>query len=144
MEESPNIKWAGNNVTSTQEGVRSVPLGFPAQNYQRRAAPTVDNSMENLLKTFMSDAKATFETHGTAIKNLENQVGHIADALTQRPSGVFPSTTKASTSYAVGKEHVKAISLRSEKDLIRPSITSCDGTVEKKKKIKKMKMKKFF
>lgn len=96
--------------------------------------------MDALLKAFMSDAKATLQNHGGAFQNLKNQVGQIATALTQRPSAALASTTEASTSR--GNEQLKAISLRSGKDLTGPSTVSGDGNVEKEKKQKNRKTEK--
>ncbi|KAL5561694.1 hypothetical protein UlMin_031441 [Ulmus minor] len=46
-----------------------------------------------------------------ALRNLENQVGQLATALSSRPSGALPSNTESP--HRDGKEHAKAITLRS-------------------------------
>ena len=50
-----------------------------------------------------------------ALRNLENQVGQLANALSSRSNGSLPSNTE--TPKPNGKEHCKAIQLRSEKEV---------------------------
>jgi hypothetical protein len=75
-------------------------------------------------KNFTAEAKNQILSQGVSIKNLENQVGQITTALTQRPSGSLPSTTEtpASTSKDKGKETCKVITLRSGTEYEGPSM----------------------
>ncbi|MCI42054.1 hypothetical protein A2U01_0063289, partial [Trifolium medium] len=81
-----------------------VPPDFVAHN---------SNQLEAILKAFMQETKnfavetkTQIQTQGVSIKNLENQIGQIATALSSRPSGTLPSTaeTPTSTSNAKNKE----------------------------------------
>lgn len=63
------------------------------------------------------------QSQASSIKNLEVQVGQLANDLRSRPAGMFPSNTEAS--YWDEKEQCKAIKLRGGKTL--PKITiPCD------------------
>ncbi|KAI3678307.1 hypothetical protein L6452_37594 [Arctium lappa] len=61
-----------------------------------------------MMKAFMTQIHAS-------IKNLETQVGQMALEIRKRPSGSLPSDTE--TPQRSGKEHVKAVTLRSGHDL---------------------------
>ena len=61
---------------------------------------------------FIDDTKANFRNQGASIRNLEHQVGEISKLLTERTQGALPSITETNP-----KEHVKAITLRSGKEL---------------------------
>jgi hypothetical protein len=97
-----------------------VPPGFAAQNNNQREA--VLKSFLQKTKNFAVETKNQILAQGVSIKNLENQVGQIATALSSRPSGALHSTTKiiASTLSDKGKETCKVISLRSGRE--------CEGT----------------
>ena len=59
-----------------------------------------------------------FKTHSSSIHNLEVQIGQIANALTSRNQGNLPSNAETNP-----REQVKAISLRSGKNLAQPKET---------------------
>ena len=63
-----------------------------------------------------------FQAQGVSIKNLENQVGQIATALSSRAMGTLPSSTEppASTSGTKNVETCKMITLRSGKEYEGP------------------------
>ena len=61
---------------------------------------------------FIDDTKANFRNQGASIRNLEHQVGEISKLLTEITQGALPSITKTDP-----KDHVKAITLRSGKEL---------------------------
>ena len=50
------------------------------------------------------------QSQAVTLKNLENQVGQLANALTNRPQGTLPSNTENPRKES--KEHYKAITLR--------------------------------
>ena len=52
------------------------------------------------------------------MRNLENQIGQLATALSNRPHGSLPSNTE--DLRREGKEHCKVINLRSGKDVHSP------------------------
>ena len=59
----------------------------------------------------MNKTETHIQNQGVALRNLENQVGQLATALSSRPSGALPSNTESP--QRDGKEHAKAITLRS-------------------------------
>ncbi|RVW12709.1 hypothetical protein CK203_111451 [Vitis vinifera] len=61
---------------------------------------------------FIDDTKANFRNQGASIRNLEHQVGEISKLLMERTQGALPSIMETNL-----KEHVKAITLRSGKEL---------------------------
>ncbi|KAL5550171.1 hypothetical protein UlMin_000347 [Ulmus minor] len=64
-----------------------------------------------MIRAFMSKTETHIQNQGVALRNLENQVGQLATALSSRPSGALPSNTE--NPQRDGKEHAKAITLRS-------------------------------
>lgn len=76
MGATPYFKW-GNNVAAAP----SAPPRIPGQSTQKPF--TFDNSMEAMLKDFMNETKAQYQSHGAAIKNLENQISHRATTISQ-------------------------------------------------------------
>ena len=59
--------------------------------------------------------EAVVQSHTVSLRNLENQIGQLATALSNRPQGSLPSNTK--DPRREGKEHCKVINLRSGKDI---------------------------
>lgn len=66
----------------------------------------------------MNKTESHIQSQGVALRNLENQVGQLANALSTRPSGMLPSTIERP--QREGKEHSKAITLRSGSTLGSP------------------------
>ena len=61
---------------------------------------------------FITKTEQTFQNQAASIRNLEAQVGQIADTLAERAQGALPSTTETNP-----REYVKAITLRSGKQV---------------------------
>jgi hypothetical protein len=115
----PNFSWSN---AQNQQKAPAVPPGFATQSNSQLGA--ILKSFMQETKNFTAEAKSQILSQGVSIKNLENQVGQIATALTQRPSGSLPSTTEtpASTSKDKGKETCKVITLRSGTEYEGPSM----------------------
>ncbi|KAJ9541977.1 hypothetical protein OSB04_028483 [Centaurea solstitialis] len=92
-------------------------------NNQNDAPPT----LEAMLKGFMAQTQAS-------IKNLESQVGQIAQEIKKRPDGTLPSDTE--TPQRPGKEQVKVVTLRNGKTLIENNQVKSHTPPEKKDKEK--------
>ncbi|KAJ9552763.1 hypothetical protein OSB04_016808 [Centaurea solstitialis] len=92
-------------------------------NNQNDAPPT----LEAMLKGFMAQTQAS-------IKNLESQVGQIAQEIKKRPDGTLPSDTE--TPQRPGKEQVKVVTLRNGKTLIENNQVRSHTPPEKKDKEK--------
>ena len=67
----------------------------------------------------MTKTENHIQNQGVALRNLENQVGELANALSLRQSGSLPSNTKVP--QIDGKEHCKVIQLRSGKEITNPA-----------------------
>ena len=84
----------------------------------------------------MDETKANIQNQSTQLnnqaaqlRNLEVQMGQIATLLTKRQQGSLPSNAKAN-SRREGKEHVKAITLRSGREFVAPGPPSVVIEVE--------------
>ena len=66
----------------------------------------------------MSKTESHIQNQGVALRNLENQVGQLANALSSRPNGSLPSNIEMPKPN--GKEHCKDIQLRSGKEVTIP------------------------
>ncbi|XP_062118923.1 uncharacterized protein LOC133832623 [Humulus lupulus] len=73
------------------------------------------SSLENMLKEYIVKNEAMIQSQVASLRNLENQVGQLANELKNRPHGTLPSDTENPRS--MGKEHCKAVTLRSGKEL---------------------------
>ena len=62
--------------------------------------------------------EAVVQSHAASLRNLENQIGQLATALSNRPQGSLPSNTE--DPRREGKEHCKVINLRYGKDIDSP------------------------
>ena len=82
---------------------------------------------------FMNETKATFQNQaqqlqnqstklqnqGAQLRNLEVQIGQMATLLTERQHGSLPSNSEVNLRQE-GNEHVKAVTLRSGRELAVP------------------------
>ncbi|KAA3473721.1 retroelement pol polyprotein-like [Gossypium australe] len=107
---------AGTSTVYTQPRPTQLP-NFPQQ-VQKLVQAKASNSLESLLKTYMAKNDALIQSQAATLKNLENQVGQLATELRNRLQGALPSDTENPRN--LGKEHCKALTLRSEK-IIEPN-----------------------
>ncbi|KAL5562245.1 hypothetical protein UlMin_031992 [Ulmus minor] len=120
----PNFSWSNQTGQSSNNPNRpinpnaSAPPGFQQQQREQRPQnPTQSapqergDSLEAMMRAFMNKTETHIQNQGVALRNLENQVGQLATALSSRPSGALPSNTE--NPQRDGKEHAKAITLRS-------------------------------
>ncbi|KAL5563392.1 hypothetical protein UlMin_033139 [Ulmus minor] len=119
----PNFSWSNqmgqssNNPNMPINPNASAPPGFQQQQGQRPQIPTQSapqergDSLESMMRAFMNKTETHIQNQGVALRNLENQVCQLATALSSRPSGALPSNTESP--QRDGKEHAKAITLRS-------------------------------
>ncbi|KAL5556375.1 hypothetical protein UlMin_038611 [Ulmus minor] len=68
----------------------------------------------------MARNDAVIQSQAASLRNLENQVGQLANELKNRPPGTLPSNTESPKRD--GKEHCKSITLRGGKTLEAPEI----------------------
>ncbi|KAL5573835.1 hypothetical protein UlMin_023432 [Ulmus minor] len=119
----PNFSWSNQGAG---QGSNSAPQRPPPQfppGFQQQQKPQTSefpSSMESLLKEYMARNDAVIQSQAASLRNLENQVGQLANELKNRPPGTLPSKTESPKRD--GKEHCKAITLRGGKTLEAPEI----------------------
>ncbi|CAL8988212.1 unnamed protein product [Prunus brigantina] len=75
----PNFSWKNNNQF---------------QNFQPKPATTLEDTCQNASSNtvqFQQTTNSTLQQHSAALTKMETQLGQIADALSQREAGKFPS-----------------------------------------------------
>ena len=77
---------------------------------------TSHTTFMNETKPNMLNQSTQLNNQTTQLRNLEVQVGQMATLLTERWLGYFPRNSEANP-RGEGKEHVKAITLRSGREL---------------------------
>ncbi|KAH9697740.1 hypothetical protein KPL71_023731 [Citrus sinensis] len=77
---------------------------------QTAAAPSGQNRPDYIVKN-----EAVVQSHAASLRNLENQIGQLATAVSNRPQGSLPSNTD--DPRREGKEYCKVINLRSGNDV---------------------------
>ncbi|KAL5554731.1 hypothetical protein UlMin_042132 [Ulmus minor] len=99
----PNFSWSTQTGQSSNNPNRpinpnaSAPPGFQQQQGLRPQNPTQSapqergDSLEAMMRAFMSKTETHIQNQGAALRNLENQVGQLATALSSRPSGALPN-----------------------------------------------------
>ena len=110
---SKSIKTSSISSTTSTTGFSTPNYGVSNQG---------GNQLEGILKSFIQDTKNQFQAQGVSIKNLENQVGKIASALSSKTLGSLPSTNENPTSTSGTRVVMmcKVIKLRSG--------NNCEGT----------------
>ena len=73
----------------------------------------------NEIKENMQNQSTPLNNQESQLRNLEVQMGQMANLLTKRQQGSFPSNSEIN-SRGEGKKHVKAITLRSGRELATP------------------------
>ncbi|XP_024024962.1 uncharacterized protein LOC112092619 [Morus notabilis] len=123
----PNFSWSNQGASSMSGPSKpAYPLGFHQQQHQRQPPQEQPNQRqppqepstpkEALLKEYMvrndsliQGQAALLQSQATSLRTLENQVGQLANALSNRPQGSLLSDTE--NPRRDGKEHCKAITL---------------------------------
>ncbi|XP_062103056.1 uncharacterized protein LOC133814058 [Humulus lupulus] len=90
----PNFSWSnqGDGPSNSSMPPRSNFLpGYPPQAPQQQAMQS--SSLENILKEYIVKNEAMIQSQAASLRNLENQVGQLANELRNRPHGTLPSDT---------------------------------------------------
>ncbi|XP_062102932.1 uncharacterized protein LOC133813918 [Humulus lupulus] len=116
----PNFSWSNQGAGPSNPSLPprpNFPPGYPPQAPQQRPQqPTIQSSsLESMLKEYIVKNEAIIQSQAASLRNLENQVGQLANELRNRPHDTLPSDTENRRS--MGKEHCKAVTLRSGKEL---------------------------
>src|SRR5262249_30939398 len=118
----PNFSW------TNQQNLRPPPPGYnqthPPQQQQQKP------SLEDLMSKFISTSEARFQNQDASIKNLETQIGQLAKMMTERTQGASSSNAEPKL-----KEHVKAITLRSGKELPNKQVKNKNKELETQEKL---------
>ncbi|KAH0712392.1 hypothetical protein KY289_008351 [Solanum tuberosum] len=89
----------------TPRGIR-----MQRQQYQPQQGQQGNQSiLEEMFKSFITKADTKFENQSSSIRNLEKQVGQIANQISERTPGTLPSDTVRNP------KDLKAVTLRSGK-----------------------------
>ncbi|XP_062076849.1 uncharacterized protein LOC133781782 [Humulus lupulus] len=108
---------ASSNGASPQ-GKQAYPPGFsqqPRAQQPQHPQGSQSSSLESLMRDYMAKNDAVIQSQAASLRNLEMQLGKLANDLKNRPQGSLPSDTE--NPRRDGKEHCKAINLRSGKIL---------------------------
>ena len=94
----PNFSWSNQHqsaAASTGQNRVAQPPGFQQQN-QGQSTTNNDqiSSLEALLKEYIMKNKAIFQSQAGTLRNLENQIGQLATALSNKPQSSLPSNTE--------------------------------------------------
>ncbi|XP_062118641.1 uncharacterized protein LOC133832293 [Humulus lupulus] len=117
----PNFSWGGQGASSSgapMKNKHTYPPRFSQQ--QSRAQPpppqvSQSSSLESLMKEYMAKNDVVIQSQAASLRNLEIQLGELANDLRNRPQGTFPSDTE--NARKDGKENCKAVTLRSGKNI---------------------------
>ncbi|XP_060974163.1 uncharacterized protein LOC133039315 [Cannabis sativa] len=115
----PNLSWGGQGASSSTapaQGRQAYPPGFSQQpRHPQHAQNSQPSSLESLMRDYMAKNDAVIQSQAASFRNLELQLGHLANELKARPQGSLPSDTE--NPRRDGKEQCKSIHLRSGKHL---------------------------
>ncbi|KAH9780492.1 hypothetical protein KPL71_008099 [Citrus sinensis] len=118
----PNFSWSYHNQTAAVPSGQNRPAQPPGFYQQNQEQISINNdqlsSLEGLIKDYIVKNEAVVQNHTVSLRNLENQIGQLAAALSNIPQGSLPSNTE--DPRREGKEHCKVINLRSGKDVHSP------------------------
>ncbi|XP_062085518.1 uncharacterized protein LOC133791614 [Humulus lupulus] len=116
-----NLSWGGQGASSSgasTQGKQAYPPGFsqqPRAQQLQHPQGSQSSSLESLMRDYMAKNDAVIQSQAASLRNLEMQLGQLANDLKNRPQGSLPSDTE--NPRRDGKEYCKAINLRSGKIL---------------------------
>ena len=95
------------------------PSGFHQQSQgQKHINQDPITSLEVLIKEYIAKNEAIVQSQVVSLRNLKNQMGQLATAMSSRTQGSLPNNTE--DPRREGKEHCKVINLRSGKNIDIP------------------------
>ncbi|KAH9734850.1 hypothetical protein KPL71_017531 [Citrus sinensis] len=115
----PNFSWNNQNQPAAAFSGQNRPAQPPRFSQQNQKQRSINNdqlsSLEALIKDYIVKNEAVVQIHAASLRNLANQIGQLATAVSNRPQGSLPSNTE--NPRREGKEHCKVINLRSGKEV---------------------------
>ncbi|XP_052291705.1 uncharacterized protein LOC127900589 [Citrus sinensis] len=127
----PNFSWSNQNrnapaLNGLSRNTQPQPPGFHQQSQgQKHISQDPITSLEVLIKEYIAKNKAIVQSQVVSFRNLENQMGQLATAMSSRTQGSLPSNTEDPRRKS--KEHCKVISLRSGKHVDIPVEVTKNG-----------------
>ncbi|KAL5565094.1 hypothetical protein UlMin_028258 [Ulmus minor] len=124
----PNFSWSNQTGQSSNNPNRpinpnaSAPPGFQQQQGQRPQNPTQSapqergDSLEAMMRAFMNKTETHIQNQGVALRNLENQVGQLATALSSRPSGALPTSKRTQKESDLVQEEVLTEQVKNQQE----------------------------
>ena len=109
-----NLGWKNHPNFSLSNNAQNPPPSFQSQERKLNLEEMFGKFMQETA-SFISETRSSLCNQGASIQNLEHQVGKISKLLAERPQGSLPINIETNP-----REHVKAISLRSWKELESP------------------------
>ena len=84
-----NFSWSYHNQTvaaPSGQNRPAQPSGFHQQNQEQRSINNDQlSSFEALIKDYIVKNEAVVQSHAASLRNLENQIGQLATAVSNRP-----------------------------------------------------------
>ena len=84
---------------------------IPPTNGSQAPPQEKKSDLEELLKSYINSNEIRLKNQEASLKNLENQVGQLANLLSERSHGALPSNTEKNP-----REEAKAVTLRMEEN----------------------------
>ncbi|KAH9685728.1 hypothetical protein KPL70_014067 [Citrus sinensis] len=105
----PNFSWGNQNQnapTLSGQNINTQPPGFHQQNQgQKHTSHDPLTSFEILIKEYIVKNEAIVQSQVVSLRNLKNQIGQLATAMSSRSQGSLPSNTE--DLRREGKAHCK-------------------------------------
>ncbi|KAH9769561.1 hypothetical protein KPL71_012051 [Citrus sinensis] len=125
----PNFSWSSQNQNApalNRLSKNTQPPGFHQQSQgQKHISQDPITSLEALIKEYIAKNEAIVLSQAVSLRNLENQMGQLATAMSSRTQGSLPNNTEDPRRES--KEHCKVISLRSGKNVDIPVEVTKNG-----------------
>ncbi|XP_062085342.1 uncharacterized protein LOC133791428 [Humulus lupulus] len=91
----PNLSWGGggqgaSSSSAPAQGKKAYPPGFcqqPRAPQPQHPQGSQSNSLESLMRDYMAKNDAVIQSQATSLRNLEMQLGQLANDLKNRPQG---------------------------------------------------------
>ena len=115
----PNFSWKNQNAINSMEQVKPTPSPKEKNsNLDLKLEQLADMhiDMPQSQNKFENETKTSLNNQAAQLRNVEVQMGQMATLFSEREQGNLPSTLKVNP-WREGKEHCKAITLRSGKTL---------------------------
>ncbi|KAH9671423.1 hypothetical protein KPL70_017372 [Citrus sinensis] len=127
----PNFSWSNQNrnalaLNGLSKNTQPQPPGFHQQSQgQKHINQDPITSLEVLIKEYIAMNEAIVQSQAVSLRNLENQMGQLATAMSSRTQGSLPTNTEDHRRES--KEHCKVISLKSGKHVDIPVEVTKNG-----------------